>query len=135
MNALKFCNTCNEPKPRSSFYRNVTKSDGFRDECKICYKEKNGENLRSRTAQRRLDHKRWLREEVLSKRSCTECGENHPATLDFHHRDPSTKVDEVSNMIGELINLEKVKLEIEKCDILCANCHRKRHWREFRGSS
>jgi 5-methylcytosine-specific restriction endonuclease McrA len=58
--------------------------------------------------------------------SCVNCGENHPATFDFHHieRHPDNrKVYKLlqSNNIGGALE------EIKKCVILCANCHRKGH--------
>lgn len=58
---------------------------------------------------------------------CIRCGEDHIACLDFHHRDPSEKDGTVSS-IARNNSTKKVLLEIEKCDILCANCHRKLHY-------
>lgn len=77
--------------------------------------------------------KKWFREEIVAKSSCKECGENHPAVLDFHHRDPSTKISEVGTMVKERKSQEKILAEIEKCDVLCANCHRKHHYYERNG--
>ena len=56
---------------------------------------------------------------------CMYCGEKHPACLDFHHRDRTTK----EGHIGEFrkFGLQRVLAEIAKCDVLCANCHRKHH--------
>ena len=63
---------------------------------------------------------------VLLK-GCYICGYKKCArALDFHHLDPSTKIDHVSNIIGHY-GLEKVKQEIRKCIILCSNCHREFH--------
>jgi hypothetical protein len=44
--------------------------------------------------------------------------------LDFHHRDRATKTIAVSMMPNSGWRLERVREEIEKCDLLCANCHR-----------
>lgn len=57
---------------------------------------------------------------------CSYCGETDTACLDFHHTNPELKEYTVSRLIskGKLYNL---KQEIERCIILCANCHRKRH--------
>jgi hypothetical protein len=63
-----------------------------------------------------------------SERGCKSCGEMHPATLDFHHRDGKSKEACVANAIQSGWSWERVLAEIEKCDILCANCHRKLHW-------
>lgn len=62
--------------------------------------------------------------------SCINCGEDHPAALDFHHVVPNP----INRKISELINNGAYKLareEIEaKCVVLCANCHRKHHHEE-----
>jgi hypothetical protein len=67
------------------------------------------------------------------KTACIECGETHPACLDFHHRDPAAKEGTVARLVAKNVKLERVKAEIEKCDVLCANCHRKLHWAETHG--
>jgi formate-dependent nitrite reductase cytochrome c552 subunit len=55
--------------------------------------------------------------------SCSRCGYNQCAwAMHFHHRDPSTKEGSVSRMIANK-QLTKAKKEIEKCDLLCSNCH------------
>ena len=57
---------------------------------------------------------------------CAVCGESHWATLDFHHIDPKTKIASVPTIAckGTLSGLQR---EIEKCVVLCSNCHRKLH--------
>jgi predicted HNH restriction endonuclease len=44
--------------------------------------------------------------------------------ITFHHRDPSTKEFAVGGFSGAL---SRLLLEAQKCDLLCANCHRLRH--------
>jgi len=57
---------------------------------------------------------------------CTRCGyKEHPAALQFHHTDPSNK--DVSWNKLRLRAWTKIKLELEKCIILCANCHAIEH--------
>lgn len=53
------------------------------------------------------------------------CGEDDPRCLDFHHRDPDTKSFGVAGFRGSALG--PLQREIEKCDVLCANCHRKLH--------
>lgn len=60
------------------------------------------------------------------KDGCSRCGEKDPVCLAFHHRDPSMKVAEVSKL--RQLSLPLVIAEIEKCDVLCFNCHAKFHW-------
>ncbi len=57
---------------------------------------------------------------------CIKCGENDFCCLDFHHRDPAQKIKDVSKM-AKFFSDEKIEAEIAKCDVLCANCHRKLH--------
>ena len=58
-------------------------------------------------------------------RGCLRCGERDPRCLDFHHRDHTSKVAEVSRLIGH--KPATLDAEIAKCDVICANCHRKEH--------
>src|SRR5919197_3656115 len=58
--------------------------------------------------------------------SCERCGEDHPACLDFHHRDPKAKKFSVGRP-HHRPSLKGLKEEIAKCVVLCANCHRKEH--------
>lgn len=58
---------------------------------------------------------------------CERCPENHPACLDFHHRDPKTKLFKVGGAAPSGMPQAKVMAEIAKCAVLCANCHRKEH--------
>ena len=81
-------------------------------------------------AKRRYRERRAWWREIRSQYSCQECGEAHPATLDFHHRDPSQKLFTIAAAAASRMAKEKVLAEIEKCDVLCANCHRKLHWQE-----
>lgn len=56
---------------------------------------------------------------------CEECGENHPACLDFHHIED--KNENISTLVKRGHSMKKIREEIEKCEVLCANCHRKKH--------
>lgn len=58
------------------------------------------------------------------------CGEKHPFLLDFHHRDPNNKLADISFLVRRLRSLKVLQAELEKCDILCANCHRRLHWNQ-----
>lgn len=58
-----------------------------------------------------------------------KCGESHPSCLDFHH-ESGEKEFNISVAIEKGYSLIRVKAEIEKCEILCSNCHRKLHYNE-----
>ena len=67
-------------------------------------------------------------EKYLSTHPCEFCGESDPVVLCFHHRDPKTKSDTISNLIAKGASLKKLKSEISKCQVLCHNCHVRLHY-------
>lgn len=63
--------------------------------------------------------------EVIMSNFCQRCGvedHEHPEIFDFDHQ--HDKIECVSNMISQSRNWDKIWIEIKKCQILCANCHR-----------
>ncbi|MBV9322991.1 MAG: hypothetical protein JO352_04290 [Chloroflexi bacterium] len=66
---------------------------------------------------------------LLRSSACADCGTNDFAVLEFDHREPANK----SSNVGELLtgSWTVVAGEIAKCDIVCANCHRKRTARHY----
>ena len=58
---------------------------------------------------------------------CHFCGELEPVCLDFHHRNPAEKVFNIASCGNGGITVEMVAAEIAKCEVVCANCHRKLH--------
>lgn len=82
---------------------------------------------KSHVRRRKLSIRRWF-EGYKSGLKCSICSENHPATIDFHHH--SGKKDfAVGYMTLNGYSIERIKKELEKCQILCANCHRKLHFK------
>lgn len=59
--------------------------------------------------------------------SCSQCGIKHPAVIDFHHADPKTKIKSVHEF-ARTGSYKKAFAEVEKCIVLCANCHRILHY-------
>lgn len=60
---------------------------------------------------------------------CLKCGENRHYALCFHHLDPKQKVDTPSRLIANS-QFEDLLIEIQKCILLCANCHQEFHFLE-----
>ncbi len=89
------------------------------------YQENKAKHI-SYVRKREVGMETWFRgyKETLS---CEICGENYPACLDFHHIDPSRKKFSVSAK-RDRPSLKQLQEEIAKCQVLCANCHRKEHY-------
>lgn len=65
--------------------------------------------------------------EYLLLHPCAVCGENDPVVLESHHRNPKTKSFNVSVKF-KTYKWEVIQKEIDKCEVLCANCHRRFHF-------
>lgn len=60
---------------------------------------------------------------------CSDCKQDfHPAVYEFHHTDPETKDRDPSKMLQ--LSWAKVTAELDKCVLLCANCHRLTHHKD-----
>ncbi len=61
---------------------------------------------------------------------CSRCPEHRYPCLDYHHRNQTTKIGRLAEMVYRGLSRDKLLAEIAKCDLLCANCHRKHHAQE-----
>ena len=68
--------------------------------------------------------------EYKVQKGCAVCGEKHPAVLDFHHIDASTKSFSVGSFDSYKGGWDVVYEEIMKCIVMCSNCHRISHYDE-----
>jgi hypothetical protein len=91
--------------------------------------QNNKKSERAHIKRRKLEIKSWFKE-LKSGLYCMKCKENHPATLEFHHKDVNKKEKTIGLMIRDGFSIERISLEIKKCMVLCANCHRKVHYLE-----
>lgn len=85
-----------------------------------------GQKLKTlkRTNEKRTKIARFL-QEYKAARVCADCGENYPYwMLEFDHL--GDKKFSVSEHRNHTIKLDEVKKEIEKCEVVCCNCHRNR---------
>lgn len=71
------------------------------------------------------DRNRELNFDYLCAHSCVDCGEGDPVVLDFDHV-RGVKVANVSALAFRLKRWETILEEIAKCEVVCANCHRRR---------
>lgn len=86
-------------------------------------------------------NKEWRRkttrilDALKSAMGCIDCRITDPLVLDFDHRDRSAKIANVSRLAANTSNMGKIMAEVAKCDVRCANCHRRKTaidlgWRE-----
>jgi hypothetical protein len=93
------------------------------------YYERNKERVKAKAAEGNRNQRRRHRiriYEYLLQHPCVDCGETDPLVLEFDHRDPSQKLFSVANGANQTWSWEKIEAEIAKCDVRCANCHRRR---------
>ena len=130
---MVYCPSCKQDKDWSKFY--IYKKNKRSAYCKECARKKAREQWRGLSKEekkiKRIRQKKSLQKKirvVLEESSCVRCGESDPIVLVFHHREPANKTSEISTMIGDRVSWKSIKKEIDKCDVLCANCHMRVHY-------
>jgi hypothetical protein len=143
---MKICSKCKEAKDETAFALETKRGKKVRRlDCKDCrkaylrryyaknpsyfaaYREQHGKQLSAKAmaCHRRSKHARYEAIRDLKAKPCSVCGGQFPFyVMDFDHRDPSTKVGEISMMVKTAVPWSRILEEIEKCDLLCARCHR-----------
>lgn len=134
---MKRCVRCDKDKEDSEFNFKSKKEGTLNAYCRVCqseyhalYYEKHKRTYLDKAQKRRETEDAFWFDEIRKIKNvpCMDCGHNFPPVcMDFDHRDPEQKVGTISSMIGSNCKREDIFEEIEKCDIVCANCHRIRH--------
>ncbi len=110
----KVCSLCKEEKNKSKFYKKG--KNGYGHYCKICAAKV---DKKARAAK-----KQKIKNYAGAK--CILCDYNkYLGALEFHHKDPTKKDFQISRMGNK--KWEIIKKEIDKCILVCANCHREIH--------
>jgi hypothetical protein len=113
----KRCRFCNRTLALSEFYT-CRDGKGVTAYCKTCTNIQTG------------DRQQRLKQQCVEYKGgrCEICGYNrYIGALEFHHLDPEQKDFSISHT--RLTTFEKVKSELDKCRLVCANCHREIHAR------
>lgn len=93
--------------------------------------EKNKESLRDKQRLKKRERKEWAISYLGG--CCSKCGLTfHPAVYEFHHKKPEEKDRDPSKMLQ--LSLERLTAELDKCILLCANCHRLEHHKDSYGT-
>lgn len=90
-----------------------------------------GKGQADKSLRRQRDRRSVVRKHIQMTKEltpCMDCGVNYPYyVMDFDHRPGEVKSFTIAYVAKDM-TLDKVKEEISKCDIVCANCHRIRSW-------
>ena len=117
---MKTCFRCGEEKPLGDFHASAAERDGKQRACKKCCIE---------YVTTRYDRNRAIINEAKD-RPCMDCDVGYPPyVMDFDHV-RGTKRFTIGSDRGLTSNLDELRAEIAKCDVVCANCHRERTFRE-----
>ncbi|KKM03239.1 hypothetical protein LCGC14_1776470 [marine sediment metagenome] len=128
---LKNCKKCGEDKEYKEFSKNRRRKDGHQDNCKACIKIRDAEQYsrsKDKFAKWSKNRRLRVRKQVftyLLTHPCVECKERDIVVLEFDHRTQTTKrFDVMSATHGH--SWKTIEAEIKKCDVVCANCHKRR---------
>lgn len=116
---MKTCTDCKLEKEISDFYKSKSHSQGVMCYCKGCFNKR--------------CQKRWIARKLKAitykGSQCTDCmihiDNSHYSIFEFHHLIPSEKDYDWTQL--RMMTWSKVLEELDKCVLLCANCHRIRH--------
>ena len=129
----KTCCMCKQSKELICFHKRKKSVDGHQNICKDCTKQSTKKyytqhtdehkricSLRKKNA-RECNNK--IQREIKASYGCQLCSESEPCCLEFHH------IKEKSFNVAEHLykKLEHLLTEMEKCTVLCSNCHKKVH--------
>jgi hypothetical protein len=135
----KRCPHCEEVKPSSQFGKHKGRKDGLQAQCKPCrasYRKKRyqtnpqvKEKLKKVIYEARARNQAYALEH-LRNNPCVGCGEDDVVLLDFDHV-RGVKKRNVSDLIRTGASIERLQEEIDKCDVTCVVCHRRKTARDF----
>ena len=138
--ALRRCGRCGEMKPVSAFYFKDRRRGVLKSYCVPCanayshehYQRNRATYVARADAWRRRERPRIreLIDEYLRSHPCVDCSESRITLLEFDHRDRAEKALSVARLARNT-TWTKVEHEIKKCDVRCANCHRRRTASQF----
>lgn len=133
----KICSKCKQELEISHFrWRNKTKGV-LHSQCKNC--EKQSDKIRyANSASRqisiktRAEQQKEINQYIVEQRKlcgCQKCGEKRLYLMEFHHINAEDKINTIAHMIKSASS-ESLIAELNKCLVLCANCHREFHYFE-----
>jgi len=109
---MRKCYSCNRKKGDHLFPVDNSTKSGFRHECKSC-RIKKRKKIKIELIRFLISH--------FKDNPCLHCGESNPILLQFDHlRDKKVNI---STAVINMWSIERLQCEIDKCQVLCSNCH------------
>lgn len=131
---MKTCVRCQSSKELSDFRKSSRSKDGYEAACKACRRAYDNQTylisddrrqaIRKSNENRRLALSKQVRA-YLESHPCVDCGLSDPELLEFDHV-RGTKVAGVGQLVSAVVSWSKIQAEIDKCEVRCLHCHRKR---------
>ena len=125
--SLRWCSRCGLLRAESAFNRHPT---GLQWWCRDCFKRYYAEQRprhRARNNALKADRVQAAQALVLAhlrSTSCVDCGEDDLVVLEFDH--VGAKRTDISTLVRRGVRLSTIRTEISRCEVVCANCHRRR---------
>lgn len=142
---MRVCSKCKVIKDESDYYVKDSKSGRLHAHCKSCYRlhrttyyAKHYETYKDEYRYRARERKKRLRDEYrknikeyLLQNPCADCGEQDIRVLELDHINANNKTFSISQGVRLGYSWDKIYQEIQKCRVLCSNCHKKRTATQF----
>ncbi len=122
-NGFHWCTKCEEYLSLNNFSKSKSTEFGYYWWCKQCHSKsrKGNGNTQTKAKMRNRELKSYYKKLMGGK--CEKCGyAKSQAVLDFHHVNPADKEASMATLISSN-NHDRILLEIDKCVLLCKNCH------------
>jgi hypothetical protein len=133
---MKTCSRCLKEKGTEEFRRRSASKDGLSVWCRKCFADYDRDRWHAGDKERKQRNRKnaYLRNQqflwrFLLEHPCADCGESDPEVLEFDHVDPALKKGNVTEFL--FLSQRRIQVEIDKCEIRCCNCHRRRTNRQF----
>ena len=124
------CKNCGKDVPQSP-RKGGRQKIYCNEKCRAAWRYKNDPCVRDRdtyTPQKQRGYTKKYKA-IQDKGGCCEmCGETRPATLCYHHLDPTSKKMNLDGRTFSNLSYDKVLQELDKCELLCQNCHHNLHY-------
>lgn len=130
LNSRKYCLECSPFGKHNTRHFGYIKLGAVEHACPCCHKPHADKTRLCNSCQtnlRRYEVKQRAIAYLGGK--CIHCGYNKcVGALEFHHRDPKQKSFQIAG--SHCRSWQSIQKELDKCDLICSNCHAEKHWGE-----